>query len=84
MIGKNRGVQFLGPGRYRAKLPDGKAIYIVWSEEPNTGKPDFLTGRIRVTDLRGKRQEIDANKLTISGHPQLIEPLQQVAEKTNP
>jgi hypothetical protein len=84
MIGQNRGVQFLGPGRYRAKLPDGKAVYIVWSEEPNTGKPDFLTGRIRGTDLRGTQQEIDANVLTINNHPQLIGPLQQAAERTNP
>ncbi len=84
MIGQNRGVQFLGPGRYRAKLPDRKVVYIVWSEEPNTGKPDFLTGRIRVTDLRGMQQEIDADVLTINNHPQLIGPLQQVAERTNP
>lgn len=73
MIGQNEGVQFLGPGRYRALLPGNKSVYIVWSMVPTKDKLDFLKERIRVTNLQGKQQEINANELTFSSHPVFIE-----------
>lgn len=76
MIGQNEGVQFLGAGRYRALLPGNKSVYIVWTMDPAKDKLDFLKGRIRVTNLQGKQQEINANELVVSSHPVFIEPLE--------
>jgi len=62
------------------KEPGGPLFLIALWDPKHPGKelhiPNWFNTTVDVV--------IDANKLTISGHPQLIEPLQQVAEKTNP
>lgn len=69
-IGKNAGVEFLGPGRYRALMPNGEPIYVLWSEGPNREIDGVLCGanRVRVTTLDGQEKnlplsDIDPNEL---------------------
>jgi len=81
MIGKNHGVRYLGPGRYRVMLPEDKSVYIVWSEKHDEGKPDFLLGRIRVTTLKNEVQEIDVDEWKWSSHPVIVEPLQKSTDR---
>jgi hypothetical protein len=71
IIGKNEGVRRLGPGQYRAALPGGGAVYVLWAEAGG-GKLDFQ-GRLRVTDLKGRPRELDAKELTLTGQPVFVE-----------
>lgn len=72
-IGDNRGVQFLGPGRYRALVPKGKFVYILWTEGPNTETPCFLRGHLLITELSGKEKSIGASDLKLTNHPMFVE-----------
>ncbi|MEO6435691.1 MAG: hypothetical protein ABIP55_08000 [Tepidisphaeraceae bacterium] len=75
MIGENRGVQFLCPGRYLAMLPDGRAVYGLWAEAPNLELFDLLRGRVKVTTLRNEEKTIDAAELKLSDEPVFVEVL---------
>ncbi len=72
-IGNNRGIEFLGPGRYRALLPGGKYIYVLWSEGPNTELMGLLTGSVRVTNLRNEESTVAADRLKLTEEPVFVE-----------
>lgn len=76
MIGENEGVQFLGPGRYRAWLSGGKSIYIVWDEGTAKVRGGLPEGRIRITTLERKQRETRADQFTPNSHPALVEALE--------
>lgn len=72
-IGPNRGVEFLGPGRYRVLLPEKKSLYILWAEGANRSTPSFLRGRLVVTTLNGKEATICAGNLKLTQQPVFVE-----------
>ncbi|HUZ47833.1 MAG TPA: hypothetical protein VMW54_14450 [Terriglobia bacterium] len=74
-IGKNRGVEFLGPGRYKALRPSAEPVYVLWSEGANTQTPCFLKGRLRVTNVKNQQAEMDAANLKLSESPIFVERL---------
>lgn len=74
-LGQNSGVEFLGPGTYKALRPSAGPAYALWSEGPDSSPPCFLKGRLRVTDLRNRQREIDAAALRLSQIPIFVERL---------
>jgi hypothetical protein len=72
----DRGVEFLGPGRYRVLRAMENPIYVLWAQGEYSQIPSSLHGRIRVTDLQNHEQEIDAGSLKLSEHPVLVEMLE--------
>jgi hypothetical protein len=76
LIGQNQGVRCLAPGRYRATLPGGKSVYILWSEPSKETRPDFLKGRIRVTTLQNHQETMDASQFVLSERPVFVEPVE--------
>jgi hypothetical protein len=72
-IGKNLGVDFLGPGRYRVLLSTNESVYVLWAEGPNTEAPHVLTGQLLVTDTSGKIRRIPASELELTEHPIFVE-----------
>jgi hypothetical protein len=75
-IADNRGVEFLGPGRYRVRRAKEKPVYVLWAQGEYSQPPSFLHGRLRVTDLQNHEQEIDRGNLKLSEHPVLVEMLE--------
>lgn len=72
-IGDNLGVEFLGPGRYRVLLPEGKSLYVFWAEGANSEIRDLLTGQVLVTEISGKETTLPARELKLSEHPIFVE-----------
>jgi len=72
-IGDNRGVEFLGPGHYRASLADGTAVYILWAEGPQERRCLPLEGMVRVTDLRQNVRKLRADELQLTEEPVFVE-----------
>lgn len=75
-ISNNRGIYFLGPGRYQALLDSGKTLYILWSAGECSPAPTFLHGRIKVTNLQDQTREINAAELKLTEHPVLVQPVE--------
>ncbi len=74
-IGRNRAVEFLGPGRYKVLRPSLGPVYILWAEGANSETPCFLHGRLRVTNVKNRQTETDAAKLKLSESPVFVEEL---------
>lgn len=74
-VGQNRGIQFLGPGRYKALRPAAEPVYVLWADGANSAAPCFLKGRLRVTDLRNRTTVADAANLRLSAKPIFVEKL---------
>ncbi len=72
-ITDNQGIDFLAPGCFRVFKPSGPPLYVLWAEGDHTGTPEFLHGRLRVTDLRGRETEMDTKELKLDSHPVLVE-----------
>ncbi len=75
MLKGNRGVDFLGPGRYRVAMPGGKSVYVLWSEEPNTDVGAFFHEEdlLLVTTLQNVAKKVTANELELSVEPVFVE-----------
>lgn len=72
-IGQNRGIQFLGPGCYKALQHSGEPVYVLWAEGPNSNVPCFLHGKLRVTNLKNRQFEANATNLKLSGKPIFVQ-----------
>lgn len=71
----NRGVQFLGPGRYRVDGTEGNPVFVLWSEEPNIDTaclfPEEST--LLVTNLQGETEEMPAGELDLAAEPVFVQ-----------
>jgi len=72
-VGSNQGVVFLGPGRYLALLPEGKSVYVLWAEGPNTEVGGLMRGPVRVTTVRQEETTMDATDLKLTAEPVFVE-----------
>lgn len=74
-IGDNRGIKELSPGCYQVLLPTGKSVYVLWAAGSAKPTGDFLKGRIRVTNLSGKQEEMSGDQLVLTPRAVLVEPV---------
>ena len=72
-ISDNQRVDFLGPGRYRVFRKGQSDVYVLWAAAESTSAPYFLHGQLRVTDLTGYTQTMDARDVKLQLHPRLVE-----------
>jgi hypothetical protein len=69
----NQRVDFLGPGRYRVFRKGKPNLYVLWAAGESTSALYFLHGQLRVTDLTGHAQTMDAADFKLDVNPLLVE-----------
>jgi hypothetical protein len=74
-IGNNLGIRRLWPGIYEASLKDGKIVYVMWKESETYDLGSLISGRIRITNIKGQENLMSVADLQLSDEPYFIEEL---------
>jgi hypothetical protein len=72
-IGNNLGVTFLGTGHYLVFLPEGRSVYILWSENIDCGSINLFPSKIKVTDIDNQDKIINGLELKLTSEPVFVE-----------
>jgi len=72
-IGENRSILRLWPGIYEVILRGEQKVYVMWKEGETFDPSSLISGRIRITNLKGREILMSIEDLELSDSPLFIE-----------